>query len=394
MAKQRIVWTALPFGRTKDGRLRVSVVVSPRLTPEAASEQALAAFPDFLDWPGTLKRAKIGLRVGATTVPLQALGTPDSRLWRRLFDKATPVAGFVFQDMSRVNLRSYPTRNVLRFVRRNYAKLAVQAATNHPTLLPWKGASGPLKDMLTEAGTRTQTINLGDRQIELPLPGFSRFFGGDGEQSLDKQLRANVFGPDSRYRAPLLAIAAPDDGPPAAAGEFPLRVLPPDWNDPSGGGADAPVMSQFTTADEYTLYQAMRFYRREPPSAAERKLRRPSFADVPASPKPPEFDFHRIVASYGDMPALLRALGLILDFALPANSPIDAMIGSGSAAGLIRVQVAWSTPQSGTDATPRTAWQGDKERFLARPRTADHQRGLLRLEGSNDRYGSDRRRSP
>lgn len=394
MAKQRIVWTALPFGRTKDGRLRVSVVVSPRLTPETASEQTLAAFPDFLDWPGTLKRARLSLRVGATTIPLQALGTPESRLWRKLFDKTTPVAGFAFQDMSKVNLRSYPTRNVLRFVRRNYARLAVQAATSHPTLLPWKSAAGPLKDMLTEAGTRTQTINLGDRQIELPLPGFSRFFGGDGEQSLDKQLRANVFGPDSRYRAPLLAIAAPDDGPPTTAGEFPLRVLPPDWNDPAGGGADAPVMSQFSTAEEYTLYQAMRFYRREPPSAAERTLRRPSFTDVAAAPKPPEFDFHRIVASYGDMPALLRALGLILDFALPASSPIDAMIGSGSAAGLIRVQVAWSSPQAGTDATPRTAWQGDKERFLTRPRTADHQRGLLRLEGSNDRYGADKRRNP
>lgn len=395
MAKLRIVWTALPFGRTKDGRLRVSIVVSPRLTPESAGEQTLASFPAFLDWPVTLGRARLGLRVGAATIPLQPLGTPDPTLWRRLFDETTPVAGFVFKDMSKVNLRSYSTRNVMRFARRHYARLAVEAAANHPTLLPWKDADAPLKDLLAEAGTRTQKINLGDRQIEVPLPGFDRFFGVDNEKALDRQLRANVFGPASRYRGTLLAATAPEAGTPAPAGEFPLRVLPPDWNDPAGGDTDAPVMSQFTTADEYTLYQAMRFYRREPPSAEQRKLRRPSFAGVPEPPKPPEYDFHRIVASYADMPALLRSLGLIIDCALPANSPIDAMIGGGSAAGLLRTLVSWSGAQPGTDATPQTAWEGDAQRFLTRRRTADHERGLLRLEGSDDRYGiASKSRSP
>src|SRR5690348_7783432 len=61
MAKQKIVWTALPYGRVTEGplagRLRVSIVVSPRLTPEAATEQQLGApgFAEFLDWPKTLQ---------------------------------------------------------------------------------------------------------------------------------------------------------------------------------------------------------------------------------------------------------------------------------------------------------------------------------------------------
>ena len=53
MAQQQIVWTVLPHGRVNEGpnagRLRVSVVVSPRLTPQAADEQTLAAFPELLD---------------------------------------------------------------------------------------------------------------------------------------------------------------------------------------------------------------------------------------------------------------------------------------------------------------------------------------------------------
>jgi hypothetical protein len=55
MAKQKIVWTVLPYGRFTDGpfagRLRVSIVVAPRLTPQTASEQQLGAagFAEFHD---------------------------------------------------------------------------------------------------------------------------------------------------------------------------------------------------------------------------------------------------------------------------------------------------------------------------------------------------------
>ena len=58
MAQQRIVWTVLPHGRVETGpaagRLRVSIVVSPRLTPQASTEQRLGAFPEWLKWPSTL----------------------------------------------------------------------------------------------------------------------------------------------------------------------------------------------------------------------------------------------------------------------------------------------------------------------------------------------------
>src|SRR5256885_17220590 len=102
MAQQRITWTSLPANRVERGRLagrlRVSIVVSPRLTPQAANEQVLAAFPEWLDWPATLSRAKFALRIGAQAVPLTRISTSDSALWTRLFTSATPVAGFVFQD--------------------------------------------------------------------------------------------------------------------------------------------------------------------------------------------------------------------------------------------------------------------------------------------------------
>src|SRR5690349_5130576 len=91
MAQQRIIWTVLPFGRATQGpaagRLRVSIVVSPRLTPQAADQQVLGAFPEWIHWPETLQKVKFRLHIGAQTVDLEPIGKADPGLWARLFDK-------------------------------------------------------------------------------------------------------------------------------------------------------------------------------------------------------------------------------------------------------------------------------------------------------------------
>jgi hypothetical protein len=403
MPKQTVLWTVLPYGRVSDGphagRRRVTIAVSPRLTPQAADEQVLKAFPEFLDWPAILTGAKFSLVIGGDAVPLLPLKPGDSALWRKLFNSSTPVNGFTFKDMSQANLRSFPVRNVLGFVRRHYARLAVQASSNHPTLLPWQNAHPDLKGMLTDIGTRTQKFNLGDRSVEVALPGFSRFFAGEKDpQSVDSLLDRTVFGKDGPYRVPVAAIDAEETSSPAQAGEAARRALEADWYNPRPGGPntplvgrnDAALMDQFSSADEYAFYQASRFYRREPASAEQRAMRRPSFGDIPAQPTVPEFDFHRILASYSGYPQLLRALGLVIDCVLKDESPIDHTIaaGGGVGMGLMALKVHLPRPHDpGGDTTPRTAWQDDKKRFFTRPRGGDTQRGLLRLENSDDGWG-------
>ena len=178
MATQKIVWTVLPHGRVETGpmagRLRVSVVVSPRLTPQAAGEQTLEAFDDWRNWPKTLQAVELKLRIGSGSVGLERVSKADPELWERLLPGETPVAGFVFKDMSQVNLRSYPVRNVLGLLREHYGALAVQSASTHPTLLPWRNAHPTLKGMLTRLGTETRTINFGHTSIDVPVPGFDR----------------------------------------------------------------------------------------------------------------------------------------------------------------------------------------------------------------------------
>lgn len=386
MAIQTIVWTALPHGWDAQGRPRLSIVVAPRLRPQKESERRLGApaYSDFHNWPKTLGGLALGLRIGGKVFPVERQGQTDAALWDALLGPDTPVTGFVFTDMSRVNLRSFSVRNVQGFVRQHYGRLATQSPTELPTLLPWSQAHPGLQDMLTDLGTRVERTNLGRQPLYTMAPGLDRFFGPAGEKNVEQQINRQVFGPEGRYPAPCVGI----DGRMGKQGSnFTLRVLPADWQDPAQGGPYAPLMAQFRSAAEYDLYQANRFYRRRPATPAEQALRRPSFEGVAPAPEEPEYDFHRIIASYADTPALLRALGLVIDVVLPADNPIAAALRQEKeATGELGVQLlSWPGHDGQGDRCPQTAWQATAERFVTRSRTSDHADGLLALAEAHDR---------
>lgn len=409
MAQQKIIWTVLPHGREigdneHRGKWRVSIVVSPRLTPEAVAEQQLASFPEWLNWPATIAQQKFALDIGGTTVGLIPINTPetapDSAVWQRLFGPTLPVAGFQFKDMSAVNLRSFPVRNVLGFVRRHYRDISAQAGDDHPTLLPWRAADPALKDLLGEAGTHTEKFNLGHRSIEVMGPGFDRFQREDDEgrgvRLHDDFINRRVFTADSCIKAPVRVPGIED-----RQREFALRALPPDWEDPAAlrsgaiavsNAADreprAQLMEQFSGPAEYALWQSERFYRRTTPTQDQLAMRRPQFIGGSTPVQPPEYDFHQRVASYGDHPQLLRKLGLIIDCVLETDDPIDALLGAGiPAQGFMRLRLSGNPPHDPRgDTFPTTAWWATKRRFVVRPRTDDHAGGLLNLHRANDSH--------
>ena len=251
--------------------------------------------------------------------------------------------------MRKVNLRSYAVRNVLGFVRKHYGKLAVQAAGTHPTLLPWKGAHPDLKGMLTDARHAHPGHHLGDRQSSCRCRASTASSTTTGRSSEDSR---TVFGPGSPFRRRPSPSTPKSRG--TRPGPMPSACCRPTGE--SGGGrprrrADA----QFAGADEYTFYQANRFYRREPPSDAQ-----PGCAahrqNIPPPPKPPEYDFHRIVASYADYPMLLRALGLVIDCALRRIPHRPRAAGGGPARGLAVARAGRSNAHS--PSRPRRAPPG------------------------------------
>ena len=105
-----------------------------------------------------------------------------------------------------------------------------------------------------------------------------------------------------------------------------------------------------------------------PPAAVRARARKPE-----ERPKP---DFHERVAYLREHPAVLRALGLIIDFALPVSDDVTAITISGALP-------AWP---AGPAPTPRAAWTMcslRRARFLPQPRPGSGLvDGLVELGGA------------
>ena len=403
MAQQTLLWTVLPAGK-RDGRWAVSIVVSPRLVPQTVAEARLghAAWRDWADWPATLAQQAFQLEIGGASVGLRVVTAPalapSTAVWQQLFFPALSVAPFKMLDVSQVNLRSYPLRPLLGFIRKHYQRLSAEAGgSEHPLLLPWRNADPLLKGMLGELGTRTVTQEHAGGSLERMAPGFARFHAEDrsGRRVHDRAVDSRVFNPQSRIKAP---VRRP--GRDEKLATFPLRALPPDWEDPAlirngtiqvapaDREARAQLMEQFSGPAEYALWQADRFYHRVQPTAAQKAMRVPSYAGIAAAPEAPEFDFHQRIASYGDHPNLLRRLGLVIDCVLERNTALDALIaaGNGNAEGFMKLRITASgTRATAPDQFPSSAFRVRGGRFHMAARTPDHGGGMLRLQGANDR---------
>src|SRR5436190_281866 len=146
MAKQTLLFTALPNGYSDDRKsLRLSVFVSPRLDPEAASAK-LSSFGDFIDWPATLRQSKFVVHFAAPPdVTIHgdnlagqnriddSLGIADSGVWTAMFPGETFVRGHEFRDLSKHAVLSYPAADIGAQVRELYRRLAASAQDQLPT---------------------------------------------------------------------------------------------------------------------------------------------------------------------------------------------------------------------------------------------------------------------
>ena len=172
MSTQNIMWTSLPNGLTVAGdKLRLSVLVSPRLTANAAAG-TLGEFPDFLDWPAKVAGVSFnvefqgGPTVAATHVTEPGMPGLDSPAWTALFDKSIPVNSFAFDDRSGLPVRSFPTKKVLSFLTNVYQTIAVQSPQHMPSVVQ---------------------LGLGDGRSIVPLGQLA--FNSDEQRRLELQLQ-------------------------------------------------------------------------------------------------------------------------------------------------------------------------------------------------------------
>jgi hypothetical protein len=160
MTKQRVLWTACPHGKAKDGRLRVSVHVAPQLFPNGNAVSSLAEFSDWQYWPATNVRFK--LKIGSRTFDADIVSAPpSSSLWHALFPASTTVEPYEYSSPTASPLYSYPAGFVRHFFQSTYAALANTAPVgNWPSfqLLTSEGGFGALPLDSRELYDRIETV--------------------------------------------------------------------------------------------------------------------------------------------------------------------------------------------------------------------------------------------
>ena len=262
---QRIIWTVLPNG-IRDGKRRLSVLVSPRL--EGVGGSTLESFQDFVHWRAKLLSFGLtfeppaGPAVPAVAAPAQATAD-EQALWAALFDEETPVQGHVPKDYSTLLVHSYPMQNVLSYLKGTYQALASNPAT---------ATHFPAVEALLGPG--------GLQEIAFPWELF-----GDPP---DLSARPRAEEPEASKRLSGLIGGR-------------RKAVSPAAPDPA---LDFWQLKVFLRSDNAT----------KPVTNSKTGLN--TIEHVPFFPKPlpkPELDFHQALALLGEHPALMRALGLVID---------------------------------------------------------------------------------
>ncbi|MER5796188.1 hypothetical protein [Streptomyces sp. NPDC001980] len=368
--EQQINWTVLPAGLTADGtQVKVSVFIAPRLLGPAPPEPPDPTkrltldphFPDFLRWPEKIALATFDFAAGEGTVEpststeadeepdstpapstpfvtgLKPQGPlPDVHLWQALFGAGTPLDPYTFERHTDQICQTYSTKEVSTFTKDKYAEAAMTSPEAPP---PTRDLVMPPSDGPTDGGA-TNGSSIDDGSTD----------GG-----------------------------SPSDGSGGAAGPGDV------------GPRDVPTAVGDITADE------------DPPMPSELQ-RLHGFHTIAMPPQPPTLageeppppprpakhdpDFHQMLTWLGDHPTLLRHLGLVLDFRLPAD-----LLPVSSGQLFLKVIPHWKSElgeEASHDVSPRTRYVFLPDHRAFAPRAgvptdgplSPPARGLVELKGN------------
>ena len=332
MARQSLLWTALPNGYADDGEsLRVTVLVSPRLEAETDPEQ-LGTFPDFEVWPATVAGSSFTIRYGGVPVTIAGNDTSspsrvdtsvaalDSAAWTALLPATAFVEGFEFQDMVTKQVLSFPAANIDALVQSLYTSLASSAGEQ--------------------------------------LPKVSDFLADPGWQSLVESVARNdraFANSDVGVRDPQRQFEAFTKG---QFGQLPA------------GAKDLALLQLFHTPPSTPQIDGYAVGPDDPRSRAHwlgyKRTPLPAKTDFEKT-----IDFHQIVAAMNQYPTLLRRLGLAIDFIVAKG------VFTPAANAELRVEVKLPPPSPkvtrAKDVGQRTRTLLDARRFQAVPRTSPGQ---------------------
>lgn len=321
---QLLQWTLLPNGLTADGQLAASVFVAPRLRPSEPT--TLEEFPDFMDWRSVLGGLELVVERadGATAPPLSVRISSSSELWRALFPPTTPVRAFHFEDLSNRPLISHPVGEVLGHLRERWASLAWEGRDELPVTSRNASPIGP------PPGPDEHPFTLADHFRELREALREGIFEGVGSaDELSGRLREQLDSASEQARA----LRELDDGQPHPL----IRPF-------GSGGSPAKA-----------IYALAGFHAR--PSRDQPKDF-PTDAQQAKAELDETLDFHHHLSLLGDHPAVLRALGLVIDLEINPDFVPETTDADQATLLRLRVQRPSAFPPRSDDPNADT-WNAD-----------------------------------
>jgi hypothetical protein len=295
---------ALPNGLSADGkRLRVSVVVAPRLGDGAA----LSDFGDFQHWTKriTASQVSITLEIGAKKIsakPIPPVVDPKKNkearfrpdLWDALFPGTVPVSPHHFDDYRGRLVISYPALTTLTALKGAYQIFGLQFPDHLPQIPPPESEQTRPAILVTHPA-----LNLLDWVTRLlspfdvwpdPTKDATKIDAPTFLETLRDEAHERQKNSGGAFKAVAL-------GPPGADG-VPTAVVPQDAINEA--------------AKAYVLFHAMPV---------------PDHDAVP-TPTPEQaaarYDFHAVLTALNAYPSLMRLLGLILDVEIDPAAVADS----------------------------------------------------------------------
>jgi hypothetical protein len=317
----QLMWTALPRG-IDDSQARVSVLLSPRVSVDAASASAtLADVPDLLDWPAQLAGLQFSVEVntdsgGLTALPTTVVsGAADLALWRALLPGTTPVENRVFDqdNLSSRPVNTYANSTVLATLQAGYARVY----RSSPVALPSRRMQMDAFAVLFDA-TGPPTPLLSAAEVAALDEPAARSRQAALACELVAHARAGTLADAVEYAADL------------AGHRGRLTGRPPELLLPSSG----------TEAEEFGRLFAFHAV----PSGA-----RPA-DDEPAAGFAPEL--HSVITMLHDHPAVLSRLGLLIDLTVPVGS----LPGTQPLSTVVRVTVSSGSTTLQASTTHYSPW--------------------------------------
>ncbi|HEV8578674.1 MAG TPA: hypothetical protein VGX68_06280 [Thermoanaerobaculia bacterium] len=357
MIKQTINWTALPArsnGPIAAGtELRLSVFVAPRLWNDDPTVKVmpLSDFPDWLDWPAVIAPATFQVEFqGGPTLPATVeSAAPRSDLWQALFKPATTVKPFAFEDLSGVEILSFPAATVHDTIKGVYQRAAIDPTYGGGADLPSREVLGNDPDLVDIAGE----VRPPDPWVPPETDRGPQYVGG-------KEPEDEGEGEEGEKPGPLDGCLKGCSG--CLLWPFLLlrRLI---WKLFGVSIVPLPMMAGSAKKEAFDKLHAY--------------VQPHSVTSVPLPTQPQieeQYDFHQMISSLGDYPVLMRELGLVVDLVVTLDAALPANPGT------VRIipTAPLATPTS--NFTPRTHYDLGVERFQARPRAgSDLSDGLLRL---------------